>query len=143
MTESDFLVSLFGPFAPTFTPLEARLVAQALSRLPPAAPRLTFELAFDAVLLRSHAGGGQYAAIAEAQARLTQPLPYQTLALDHRRTEHLVLFASLRVDEGTERISGEFNPRLGARWRQLTGELTAAELEALLPLRGANRPRPS
>ncbi|SFQ82133.1 RepB family plasmid replication initiator protein [Hymenobacter arizonensis] len=142
MTESDFLVSLFGPFAPTFNPVEARLFARALGGLLPESQQLSFQLAFHDIIPGGNAGGRQYAQLRVAIKRLMQSLQYETFALDHRRTEYIVPFSVLRLDSDTERISGELNPHLSPHWRQLASKFTGAELEALFMLRWVNRPRP-
>ena len=70
-------MSLFDPFSPTFPPVEARLVAQALSRLSPAALQLSFQMAFADVFSGSNADRQQYTGLEKAQTRLTQPFKYE------------------------------------------------------------------
>lgn len=140
MTEDDFISSLFGPSRLVLTPVAACVLAKALGCLRQKAPQLTFNLAFDDVLSKDalpsgNAGRQRYAALEDAQTRLTQPLKYETLRQGHRCSEYTVLFTSLSLDEDTERITGEFNPHFRAYWLELAAAFTPIEVASLLLLR--------
>lgn len=83
----------------------------------------------------------QYAELTAAQTRLTQPIINTSLKNGKKRRDASSLFNILSLDEGTNLITGEFNPRLKEHLLDLMGKFTTVELESLLTLKNAHSQR--
>ena len=113
---------------------EARIFALALGCLHQKEDSLEFKLHFKDVI---SSGGKAYQLLDEALDRLTQPLITRTRKNGKRSSSRTPLFATIRLDDGTSLIVGQFNSVLKEYLLDLSGKFTTVELESLLTLKSA------
>lgn len=117
---------------------EARIFALALGCLHQKADALHFELHFQDII---SSGGKAYQLLDEAIDRLTQPLVSRVKKNGKRSTSRTALFSTIKLDEGTNLIVGQFNSDLKEYLLALSGNFTTVELESLLTLKTAHSQR--
>lgn len=139
--EVAFLSNTFVRSPLALTNVEARIFALALGCLHQKQDTLAFRIHFNDITRGGSAGGKQYTELAAAQTRLTQPIINTSLKNGKKRRDAISLFNILSLDEGTNLITGEFNPRLKEHLLDLTGKFTTVELESLLTLKNAHSQR--
>jgi plasmid replication initiation protein len=139
--EVAFLSNTFVRSPLALNNVEARIFALALGCLHQKQDTLAFRIHFNDITRGGSTGGKQYAELAAAQTRLTQPIINTSLKNGKKRRDAISLFNILSLDEGTNLITGEFNPRLKEHLLDLTGKFTTVELESLLTLKNAHSQR--
>ncbi|TVT36901.1 replication initiation protein [Hymenobacter setariae] len=139
--EVAFLSNTFVRSPLALNNVEARIFALALGCLHQKQDTLAFRIHFNDITRGGSTGGKQYAELAAAQTRLTQPIINTSLKNGKKRRDAISLFNILSLDEGTNLITGEFNSRLKEHLLDLTGKFTTVELESLLTLKNAHSQR--
>lgn len=139
--EVAFLSNTFVRSPLALNNVEARIFALALGCLHQKQDTLAFRIHFNDITRGGSTGGKQYTELAAAQTRLTQPIINTSLKNGKKRRDAISLFNILSLDEGTNLITGEFNPRLKEHLLDLTGKFTTVELESLLTLKNAHSQR--
>ena len=139
--EVAFLSNTFVRSPLALSNVEARIFALALGCLHQKQDTLAFRIHFNDITRGGNTGGKQYTELAAAQTRLTQPIINTSLKNGKKRRDAISLFNILSLDEGTNLITGEFNPRLKEHLLDLTGKFTTVELESLLTLKNAHSQR--
>lgn len=139
--EVAFLSNTFVRSPLALSNVEARIFALALGCLHQKQDTLSFRIHFNDITRGGNTGGKQYTELAAAQTRLTQPIINTSLKNGKKRRDAISLFNILSLDEGTNLITGEFNPRLKEHLLDLTGKFTTVELESLLTLKNAHSQR--
>jgi plasmid replication initiation protein len=139
--EVAFLSNTFVRSPLALTNVEARIFALALGCLHQKQDTLAFRIHFNDITRGGSTGGKQYAELTAAQTRLTQPIINTSLKNGKKRRDAISLFNILSLDEGTNLITGEFNPHLKEHLLDLTGKFTTVELESLLTLKNAHSQR--
>lgn len=117
---------------------EARIFALALGSLHQKEDSLHFQLHFRDVI---SSGGKAYQLLDEAIDRLTQPMVSRIKKNGKRSTSRTALFSTIKLDEGTNLIVGQFNSDLKEYLLALSGNFTTVELESLLTLKTAHSQR--
>jgi plasmid replication initiation protein len=141
LNEVAFLSNTFVRSPLALNNVEARIFALALGCLHQKQDTLAFRIHFNDITRGGSTGGKQYTELAAAQTRLTQPIINTSLKNGKKRRDAISLFNILSLDEGTNLITGEFNPRLKEHLLDLTGKFTTVELESLLTLKNAHSQR--
>lgn len=139
LNEVAFLSNAIVRSPLNFSNTEARIFALALGCLHQKEDSLEFKMHFRDVIPST--GGGAYALLDAAIARLTQPMVSRTKKNGKASATRTALFSTITLDEGTSLIGGHFNKDLKPYLLDLSGKFTTVELESLLTLKSANSQR--